>query len=141
RVSAEIDTDGATRVEERYDPDGQVLRNETTTEESTITTESAGDAAANPPVGVTSNTPNNGSNSLAKSGGKNSEQTHKNKTNSYELNRTTINSTKNPGGVTRVSAAVFISAKSQPRKPEELDSLRKMVGNALGIKAQDAEEL
>src|SRR5262249_19239555 len=121
RVSAEIDTDASTRVEERYDPESQVVRNETNTEDTTITTESGGDTAASAAVGVTSNVPqNSGNNALAKSGGKNSDQTRKTKTNTYEINRITTNSTKTPGAVTRVSAAVFVASKAQPRTAQEL---------------------
>lgn len=142
RVSAEIDNDSATTTSERYDPDGQVVRNETNTEDTTTTTEAGGDAAANQPVGVSSNTPSNNSlNALNKSGGKNSEQSRKSKTNTYEINRTTVNSTKNPGGITHVTAAVFVASKAQPRKPEEIESLRNMVVNALGIKADAAQEI
>lgn len=140
RVSAEIDSDSSTTVQEKYDPDGQVLRNETSTEDSTTTKETEAGTAPNSPVGVTSNTPGPQNPDSAKTG-KNSEQVRKNKTNSYEINRTTTNSVKNPGGIARVSAAVFVAAKAQPRTPQELDSLRKMVVNALGIKSQDAQEL
>ncbi len=136
RVSAEIDANSSTTVEEKYDPEGQVIRTETSTEDTTNTKETEGTG----PVGVAANIPNN-SPDQAKANGKNSEQVRKNKTNSYEINRTTTNSVKNPGGIARVSAAVFVAAKAQPRTPQELESLRKMVVNALGIKTQTAQEL
>lgn len=139
RVSAEIDTDSSTKTEERYDPDGQVIRSETSTEDTTNTKENeAGPAAA---VGVTSNVPASNNQDNSGKAGKNSEQVRKNKTDTYEINRTTTSAVKNPGGITRVSAAVFVAAKSQPRKPEEIESLRKMVVNALGIKADAAKDL
>ena len=40
RVSAEIDTEATTLTQEKYDPDGQVLRSQTTTEDVIVTTES-----------------------------------------------------------------------------------------------------
>ena len=46
-----------------------------------------------------------------------------------------------PGTVARVTAAVFVAARAQPRTPAELDALRKVVVNALGIKAADEKEL
>lgn len=142
RVSAEIDTDSATTTSEKFDPDGQVVRNETNTEDTTTTTEADGDNAANQPVGLSSNTPqNNAANAANKAGKKSSEQSRKSKTNTYEINRVTVNSTKSPGGITRVSAAVFVAAKAQPRKPEEIENLRKMVVNALGVRADAAQEM
>lgn len=140
RVSADIDTDGATKTEERYDPDGQVLRSETTVDDTTKTKE--GDSSAgSTTVGVTSNVPANGGKTNSPAEGKTSEQTRKTKTNAYEINRVTTNTVKNPGAVTRLTAAVFIASKAAARKPEELESLRKMVVNALGIKADGAQDV
>ena len=138
RVSVDIDTDSTTKTEEKFDPDGQVIRSETSTQDTTTTTEN-GDGAASQPVGVTSNVPASNQDATDKSGGKNSTQTRISKTNSYEINHLTTSAVKNPGGITRISAAVFIAAKSQPRKPEEIESLRKMVSNALGVKADAAQ--
>ena len=39
-----------------------------------------------------------------------------------------------------MTAAVFVSSKAQPRTPAEMDALRKMVVNALGIKSTDEKE-
>ncbi len=141
RVSADVDIESSTSVKDVYEPDGQVVRNEVVTEDSVITTETDG-SSQRPAVGVSSNTPatptgeGNG-----KPGGKNSEETRKNKTNSYEINRTTINSVKSPGKITRVSASVFIAAKEKARTVQELDSLRQMVANALGIKPESGQDL
>ncbi|HEX4666341.1 MAG TPA: flagellar basal-body MS-ring/collar protein FliF [Chthoniobacterales bacterium] len=143
RVSAEIDTDSTTRTQEVFDPEGQVLRNEQTTEDSTTTTEvegAAGGAPQTSAVGVSANTPSSTTTDNSKAG-KNSEQVRKNKSNTYELNRTTTNAVRAPGAITRLSAAVFIAPKEKPRTPQEIESLRKMVANALGIKAENAQEI
>jgi flagellar M-ring protein FliF len=139
RVSAELESDATTKTQETYDPDGQVLRTETTTEDITSTSEAdanggSGSAAAS--VGATSNVPSSGSTTtdLTKSGGKSSQQSRKDHTDNYEINKTTVNAVRSPGSVTGLSAAVFIAAKAEPRKPEELEALRKMVVNALGVK-------
>jgi flagellar M-ring protein FliF len=134
RVSAELDTDNTTKTQETYDPDGQVLRTETTTEDTTTTTESDDGGSNTPAVGAGANLPANNSNSLNKTGGKNSQQSRKNHTNNYEINRTTVNAVRAPGTVTSVTAAVFVAARAQARTPAELESLRKMVINALGVK-------
>jgi flagellar M-ring protein FliF len=141
RVSADVDIESSTSVKDVFEPDGQVVRNEVTTEDNVITTETDG-SNQRPSVGVSSNTPANANaEGGSKSTGKNSEQTRKNKTNSYEINRTTINSVKSPGGITRMSASVFVASKDTPRTPQEIDALRKMVANALGIKPEAGQDL
>lgn len=140
RVSAELDTESTTRTEEKYDPDGQVLRSEVTTDESTVTNEV--DSAKSGAAGASANTPAAPGNDPAGKGtGKNSEQVQKNKTINYEINKVTMNAIRAPGTVARVTAAVFVAARAQPRTPAELDALRKVVVNALGIKAADEKEL
>jgi flagellar M-ring protein FliF len=145
RVSAELESDATTKTQETFDPDGQVLRSEVITEDTSTTSQSPGDGSSSTSpqqsVGVTANTPgnNHGSSALNKTVGKDSEQSRKNHTNSYEINKTTVNAVRSPGAVTSLSAAVFISAKAQPRTPEELESIRKMVVNALGVKNDTAK--
>jgi flagellar M-ring protein FliF len=140
RVSAELDTESTTRTEEKYDPDGQVLRSEVTSDESTVTNEV--DGAKNGATGASANIPvPPGNDPTAKGTGKNSEQVQKNKTINYEINKVTMNAVRAPGTVARITAAVFVAARAQPRTPAELDALRKVVVNALGIKAADEKEL
>jgi len=141
RVSAEIDSESSTRTQEVYDPDAQVLRNEQTSEDSTTTTEVDGSGASqNPTVGVSANTPASASTDASKAG-KNSEQVHKNKSSSYELNRTTTNAVRAPGAIKSLSAAVFVAPKDKPRTPEEINALRQMVANALGIKTDNPQDV
>jgi flagellar M-ring protein FliF len=138
RVSADIDSESTTRTEERYDPDGQVIRTETSTDDTTITKESESAPAGE--VGASANTPGfRGEGPNAQKTVKDSEQSKKNKTQNYEINRITINSVKGPGSIARVTAAVFIAAKATPRTPAEMDGLRRMVANSIGIKGEDKE--
>src|SRR5208282_5894981 len=60
RVSAELESDSTTKTQETFDPDGQVIRTESTIEDTTSTTETQGDAS-NPAatVGISSNVPAN----------------------------------------------------------------------------------
>jgi len=137
RVSAELESESTTRTEERFDPEGQVVRTETTTDDTTITNESEGTPQGQE-AGATANVPGfRGDGPAAQK--KNSEQSKKNKTQNYEINRVTTNSVKGPGGVARITAAVFVAAKAQPRAAAELDGLRRMVANAIGIKGEDKE--
>ena len=139
RVSADLDVESSTRTEEKFDPDGQVLRTDTSTEDTTVTNES--DVAKAGTAGVSSNTPQQtGADSTGKGPGKNSEQIRKNKSLNYEINHTTLSSVRAPGTVSRVTAAVFVASRATPRTPAEMDSLRKMVVNALGVKAASEKE-
>ncbi len=132
RVSADLDSETTVRTEEKFDPEGQVVRTETNTDDTTTTTETEDNAQA---VGSTANV----AAATTKPGAKNSETSKKNKTQSYDVSRTTLNSTRAAGSVARVTAAVFVAARAQPRQPAELESLRKMVVNALGIKGPEKE--
>ena len=142
RVSADMSTEASTTTQEKYDPEGQVLRSTTTTDESNLANEGK---QANNAVGATANTPNKTTPGAdGADNGKKTEETRKSQTQSYEISRATTNITKNPGEIRKLTAAVFLatrmagtgaSAKPDPRTPEEMKSLRAMVANALGISA------
>jgi flagellar M-ring protein FliF len=153
RVSAEIETEATTQLSEKYDPDGQVVRSQTQTEDVTNSSEARSSGGA---TGVSANVPEkNGSSPDSARPISNSEQQRKIRTTSYEINRTTVNTTRNPGTVKNVTAAVFIAPRViltpptvgadgkpapaaapqvQKRTPQELESLRQIVINALGLK-------
>jgi flagellar M-ring protein FliF len=138
RVSADIDSESTTRTEERYDPDAQVIRTETTTDDTTVTNETENPQSVE--TGAAGNTPGfRGEGPNAQKTLKSSEQSKKNKTSNFEINRITLNSVKGPGSIARVTAAVFVATKAQPRTPAEIDGLRRMVANAIGIKGEDKE--
>jgi flagellar M-ring protein FliF len=152
RVSAEIDTEATTLVQERFDPDGQVVRSQTITEDTTNSNESNNTGGA---AGISANVPDRAP-ALAEGGNRpvsSSEQTRKNRTTSYEINRVTTNVVRNPGTVKHLSAAVFIAPRMvvpagvtpgadgrapasvmEKRTPEELNALRQVVMNALGLR-------
>ena len=160
RVSAEIETEATTLTSEKYDPDGQVLRSQTQTDDTTNTTEArAGGGAA----GVSANVPEKSAGAPeAARPTSTSEQTRKNRTTTYEINRTTVSTTRNPGTVKNVSAAVFITPRMvaaapaigsdgkpvppaaptiQKRSAQEMDALRQIVINALGLKPAAGQSL
>jgi flagellar M-ring protein FliF len=139
RVAAEMSFDTLTRTEERFDPEGQVLRSATTTDESTDSLSSSPAAAA---PGVEINTAGE-TNNLASAVPQNNNRTKKKVTNNqFEINKITSNMVQAAGSVRQLSAAVFIAAKmtgtgtnkvAQPRSKEELDKIRSLVQSALGI--------
>ena len=155
RVSAEIDTEAVTVLEERFDPEGQVVRTQTLTEDTSSTAESR---SAGGVVGVSANVPEKNPGTESARPVSNSEQNRKNRTTTYEINRTTQNITRNPGTVKNLTAAVFVAPRPVPvvvnaegvpqpaaeaprRTPEELAALRQLVVNALGLKVAPGESL
>lgn len=160
RVSAEIEAEAMTQTSEKYDPEGQVVRSQTQTEDSTLSSEArAGGGAA----GISANVPDRGTGAPeAARPVSTSEQNRKNRTTTYEINRTTTSVTRSPGMVKNVTAAVFISprtvvappaaaapgqpvpaavAQVQRRSPQELEALRQVVVNALGLKPVPGQPL
>lgn len=135
RVSADIATEASTTTREIFDPEGQVPRQETSIEDSSQTSEvapapaeGAGVAANVPADAAATDPPTKSSNTVRSS-----------RTQSFEINKTLTNVVKNPGDIERVTAAVFLAQTSSEtgepitRTPQQLDELRDMVVNALGI--------
>jgi flagellar M-ring protein FliF len=147
RVSAEIDTAAVTTVDEKYDPESQVARTETLTEDTALTSEHKDAAGA---TGAGANTPAPNDQTSGSSPLKSTEDNRKSKSQNYEINKTVTNTQKNPGAVKQLTAAVFVAqrlvakpgdAAPPARTQAELDSLRQMVVNALGIQASTPADL
>lgn len=155
RVSAEIDTEATTLQEEKFDPEGQVVRSQSIVEDNSSTAESRTSGGV---VGVSANVPEKNPGAESSRPVSNSEQTRKNRTTTYEINRMTLNTTRNPGTVKSLTAAVFIAPRPAPvtvdakgvatptgeapkRTPEELNALRQVVVNALGLKLAPGQTL
>ena len=143
RVSAELESEAVSMNSEKFDPEGQVVRTETTQDDTSTTNETEAGAQ---PVGTTANL-----NADANSGktGKTSDTSKKNKVTSFEINKVVTNSVKAPGTVSRLSATVMVAptaeilAAKDPAKKQPLIDARKamllpVVANALGIKATPA---
>jgi flagellar M-ring protein FliF len=153
RVSAEIDTEATTSTQEKFDPEGQVVRSQTQTEDVSNSTEQHTGGAA----GMAANAPEKPATEAVQARPKSvTESNRKNRTTSYEINRTLTNISRQPGSIRNLTAAVFVAQRyapvpagaapgteptPQPRSAEELQSLRKIVINALGLKATDGQNL
>ncbi|HVW19613.1 MAG TPA: flagellar basal-body MS-ring/collar protein FliF [Opitutaceae bacterium] len=148
RVSADIDTEASTVSQEKYDPDGAVVRSQTKTKDSSNSVESRSNGGT---VGISANVPDKAA--VAETNTtrptSSSDQDRENLTTTYEIGRTVTNITRNPGTVRSVTAAVLIAprapatAGAQPvkRTAEELSALRQIVINALGLKAAPGQSL
>ena len=160
RVSAEIETEATTQTSEKFDPEGQVVRSQTTTDDLTSSTEARATGGA---AGVSANVPEKTAGTVEPNRPiSTSEQQRKNRTTTYEINRTTTSVTRSPGSVKNVTAAVFIAPRVtmpatpvgadgkpsaaptpqiQKRSAQELDGLRQVVVNALGLKVAPGQPL
>jgi len=144
RISAEMNWDTSTRTEEKYDPDGQVVRTSTINDETSDTTTASQQGGA---PGPATNGPD--TNSVAATPVNSSHTKKKLTTSNYELNRITSNTVQAAGNLKRLTAAVFIAErfegegdkrKAVPRTQDQLDKLHRIVESALGIAdATDAE--
>ena len=141
RVAAEINWDTVTRFEEKFDPEGQVIRQSTIDDENV----ESGTPGTGGQPGMQANA-NADTNSLAGAGMNNSKTKKKTTTSQYEINRTVSNLMQSAGAVERLSAAVFVAQRFEgtgtarklvPRTPEELQKLRRIVQGALGILEND----
>jgi flagellar M-ring protein FliF len=145
RVSAEIDSEASSTMQEKYDPEGQVVRSQTITEDLTNSTEARGGGV----VGISANTPDKGDAPASEAKPTSvSETNRKNRTTTFEIGRSVTNVTRAPGSVRNLSASVFIAergvaadGKPNKRTPEELQNLRQIVINALGVKAAPGQSV
>lgn len=141
RVSADIDTEASTMMQEKFDPEGQVVRSQTVTEDVASSTETK----AGGTVGVSANTPDK--NATATGSPNNlSETNRKNRTTSYEIGRSVVNTTRQAGTIRNLTASVFIAertpgadGKPNHRTAEEISALKAVVVNALGLKATGSQ--
>lgn len=138
RVSAEIETEATTTMQERFDPEGQVVRSQTLSED--VSNSSEGNRPGGN-VGITSNTPDKSATNETARPGTSTESNRKNRTTSYEIGRSVTNVTRQPGTVRSLTASVFVAergvgadGKPMKRTAEELQALRQVVINALGVK-------
>jgi flagellar M-ring protein FliF len=138
QVTADIDRSRSTTQEQKFDPDGQVVRSTSTNgSQSSDTTgqpDGAVTAANNIPGGAAPNTTPIGSNSA-----ENTETTN------YEISNTTTTTTREPGEVRKLAVAVAVDGKLTPpangqgeptytpRTAEEIAQIRALVAAAVGI--------
>ncbi len=137
RVAADLNYDTTSTIEEKFDPEGQVIRSETKNDENVDTSHTTSGAVVGTGIntGTSTNTPPVNS-------PVNSTRNQKNVTKvEYEVSKTTSNTFRGGGGLKRLSAAVTVAtryegagAQRKPlaRTPEDLEKLRRMVAGALG---------
>ena len=144
RVSADINYDTLTRSDEKYDPDGQVVRTQTKDDQNT----DSSTTSSSTPAGIGSNTSTNGTTTTttASTTPVNNTQNHTTtSTIEYDNGKTTSSLVSTAGGIKRLSASVTVASqmegtnaadrKAVPRSAEDLDKLKSLVASAVGIDA------
>ncbi|HYG23424.1 MAG TPA: flagellar basal-body MS-ring/collar protein FliF [Verrucomicrobiae bacterium] len=148
RVSAEINFDTVTRTEEKFDPDGQVVRSQTKNDENTDSSTSSGSSSS---VGISANTNTETNSPAVASGPVNNSKNRKTvSTIEYEIGKSTSSVIQSAGGIKRLSTAVTIASrfegegaerKALPRTNDELEKLRRVVQNAVGTDNERGDQI
>jgi flagellar M-ring protein FliF len=138
-VTADLELAHVTVQKESYDPDGQVIRSESTTDENSKENQADDSgqvsAAANIP-----GTPNLG----AGSGSSGSASGRQESTTNYEISKTTRTEVQEPGQVKKISVAVAVDGVTAPagkngkpgaytpRSAAEMAQIKELVSTAVG---------
>lgn len=147
RVSADINYDTISKTEEKFDPDGQVIRQQTKNDDSVDSTTS-GTAA---PVGISANVNTETNAAAGVAAPVNNSKTRKiTSTVDYEIGKTTSSTVQAAGGIKRIAAAVTVASRMEGtgadrkpvnRSPEEIEKLRRVVSNAIGVDATRGDSI
>jgi len=145
-VTADLDLARVTTQEERFDPDGQVIRSESTQEENSRENDATGSGqasvAANIPGGAGSDTNNNSTQS-----GRTDSTTN------YEISKTVTTKVEEPGTVKRLSVAVAVDGVTAaagkdgkpgaytPRSAEEMQRIETLVRTAVGYNQERGDQV
>ncbi len=135
-VNADLDLSRVTTSEEKYDPDGQVVRSTQTTDENSKETKADGgavaSAASNIPGGAAAPSTTQGANSTG----------HTEETTNYEISKSTRTEVQEPGQIKRLSVAVAVDGLTTvdkhgkvtyaPRSADEMQKIEALVRSAVG---------
>ena len=148
RVSVDVDYTTMERNETKYDPEGQVLKRATTTDEKVDNTTGTQASGGVPGTPTNANTDTNQVANASSAPTTRNNTAKKVTNNEYEVGQTTIRQNQAPGRIRRISAAVLIpvvfnnvgtNRVAVPRSPEELLKFRRSIQAALGIQEKGPE--
>ena len=138
QVTADIDRSRSTTQEQKFDPDGQVVRSTSTNGSQSSDTTGQADGA----VTATNNIPGGAAPNTTPLGSTSAENTE---TTNYEISNTTTTTTREPGEVRKLAVAVAVDGKLTPaadgkgeptyapRTAEEIAQIKALVAAAVGI--------
>ena len=136
-VSADLDLSRVTLQEDKYDPDGQVVRSTQTSDQNAKETKASDNAAAS----SASNIPGGQTSSANGADGSTSGQTQE--TTNYEISHSTRTQVTEPGQIKSLSVAVAVDGLSStdkkgkltytPRSAAEMANIQSLVRSAVGF--------
>lgn len=137
QVTADIDHSRSTTQEQRYDPDGQVVRSTATNGTESTSTEPTADGGAT----ATNNIPGG---EVPAAGAAGSRDTASTETTNYEISNTTTTTVKEAGEIKRLAVSVAVDGRWTPaanggaptyaaRTPAEIEQIKTLVAAAVGI--------
>ena len=138
-VKADMDFDRISTTDEKFDPDGQVIKSNQSLEETNQTRDTEGTQPVT--VGTNLPDPNVGSGENASSSG---AQSRTEETVNFEVSKKIINHVREVGIINRLSVAVLIDGVRgiddgeptyQPRSEAEMELLATLVRGAIGFNA------
>ena len=146
QVSAELDRARVTLSEEKFDPDGQVVRSTQTTQQNANETK----PGTNGTVSVAQNIP--GAQPAGPGGTEASTSGSQEETTNYEISRTTRTEVVEPGAIKRLSVAVVVDGANAPaangrpgaytpRSAEEMQRIEALVRSAVGFSQERGDQV
>jgi flagellar M-ring protein FliF len=143
-VTADLQLAQVTVQQETFDPDGQVIRSESTTDENSRQNEPDASGQTSASANIPGAPGESGSNSSA-SGRQES-------TTNYEISRTTRTEVQAPGEVKRLSVAVAVDGLTAPgkdgkpgaytpRSAEEMQQIEQLVRSAVGFNQDRGDQI
>jgi flagellar M-ring protein FliF len=141
QVMADIDLARVTTQEERFDPDGQVVRSTSTTEENSREGSSGPDGQVTASANIPEGQQDAGVGELESSSSGSTQETT-----NYEISKTVRTEVIEPGAVKRLSVAVAVDGVTTPgadgqtayapRSAEEMQRIQQLVRLAVGYDAE-----
>jgi flagellar M-ring protein FliF len=138
QVSADLDLSRVTTQEEKYDPDGQVVRSTQTVDENSKQNDPKNGDSAGASQNVPSAANGTGTTDTSTSASGRTEETT-----NYEISKTTRTEIQEPGTVKRLSVAVAVDGVTTydshgkpsyaPRSAEEMQRIDQLVRSAIGF--------
>ena len=146
QVTADLDLARTTTQEEKFDPDGQVVRSTQTTEEKAKENQ----ADQNGQVSAANNIPGGAAGSPPGSTSSDSGKTEE--TTNYEISKKTTTTIAEPGAVKRLTVAVAVDGVTAagkggkpgpytPRTAQEMQQIEQLVRSAVGIDANRGDQI
>ena len=145
-VTADLELARVTVQQETFDPDGQVIRSESTTDENSRESQDGADQQA----GVAGNIP--GGAAIGGGPGVGSQSGRQESTTNYEISKTTRTEVQEPGQVKRLSVAVAVDGVTAPgadgkpgeyqaRTAEEMQRIEQLVRTAVGFNQERGDQV